>query len=188
MRTARVTGMFAAAAAAAALLAGCNGDDNTAAQTPTTTTAAGSSAASSTTSAPSSSAGGSTDAAGNTKQVCATAEKSLDLVGQDKMKTDVLAEAKSNGGDAQKAAITVFKRNMGKIATVFTEQGKIATDTELGDALTVTATALTKALTDIKTVGDLDKLDNSAALNSAEVKKAGQTLTDKCGGKFSDGF
>ncbi|TDP97146.1 hypothetical protein [Labedaea rhizosphaerae] len=187
MRTALVTAMFTAAVAAA-LLSGCSGGDDTAAKTPTTTTATSTPAASSSASAPSSSAGGSTDAAGNTKQVCATAEKSLDLVAQDKMKTDVIAEAKSNGGDAQKAAVTVFKRNMGKIATTFTAQGKIATDTELGDALTVTATALTKALGEIKTVGDLDKLDNSAVLNSTEVKNAGQTLTDKCGGKFSDGF
>jgi hypothetical protein len=187
MRIARATSMFAAVAAAVALVAGCSSGDGTAAKPPTTAASTTTTAASPTSSSTTVTGNSSADP-NNTKQVCASAAAAMDLVGEKTMKNDVIVEAGKNGGNAEKAALTVFKRNMGKIATIFTQQAKVATDHDLGTGLTDLASAIKSAVGEVRTLDDLDNLDSSKARTSSKAKAAEQTLTDKCGGKFADGF
>jgi hypothetical protein len=182
MRSLRLTGFAAAAALATALVAGCGGDDDTAAPSPTnpaTTSAA--------TSAPGTSSSAAA-ASGNTKQVCDAAEESLDEISEEKMKNDVIAEGRKNGGNAEKAGVTVFKRNMNKVVEAFRTQGEAATDPELKQAFTVSANALGKAVDEVKSLSDLDDMATSKALSAPDAKAASKVIGDKCGGKLAEGF
>lgn len=131
-------------------------------------------------SAPTSTAA-STAAVGNTKQVCADAEKVLaDSSGRYSQEMTKIMKAASTGDRSATAdAVTTIKRLFNAWADGLREQAAKATDAGLTAALNDAASQIRKVSDSIRSMTDLKKADQ--LLDGPSLKAANEKMEQYCG-------
>jgi hypothetical protein len=123
---------------------------------------------------PADSGGGGT-ATGNDKQVCVDQEK---LVAESTRKFGEAVVKAATGEGGEQAAIDAVKTLFAEWAAGMRTQAGKATSPELKGALNEYATGLDKVNSQIKGIGDLDKLGD---LNTTEIESATDKILRICG-------